>query len=145
MKRLLITHKNLIVIASLFFVFSLGFLGGLHEVSAQHILNPVEEDTESGELIGELKNPLAGADIHDIPTLIERILEIAITIGVPVVVLMLIYTGFLFVTARGNEQRLTDAKNKLKWVLVGAAVLLGAWVIASAIQATVDSITTAVS
>jgi len=53
---------------------------------------------------------------------------------------MLVYVGYLFVTARGNDTKLTTAKSALLWTVVGALILLGAEAIALAIQATVEAI-----
>ena len=61
-------------------------------------------------------------------------------IGVPIVTLAIIYAGFLFVAARGNAEELTKAKKTLMYTLIGAALLLGSFVIAQAIKGTVDDI-----
>ena len=63
--------------------------------------------------------------------------EGAITLGIPVIALAVVYCGFLFVAARGNSEKLTKAKSALTWTLVGAAILLGALAIAKMIAATV--------
>lgn len=51
--------------------------------------------------------------------------------------LMLVYTGFLFVMAQGNEEKLTNAKNTLVWTVIGGLILLGATAIQAVITATV--------
>ncbi len=51
-------------------------------------------------------------------------------------VLFLMYSGFLFVSAQGNEQQLTKAKEVLKWTLIGLFVLISANVFAEIIQNT---------
>lgn len=87
----------------------------------------------------KINNPLS-TDINSIPKLIEVILNIVITIGVPIVVLAIIYSGFLFVSAQGNESKLKTAKSAIIFTLIGAALLLGSWVIANAIQGTINEI-----
>ena len=88
-----------------------------------------------------LKNPL-GSSIDSIPELIEAIINnIVLPIGSVVVVFMIIFSGFLFVKARGNEQELTKAKTAFTWTVVGAVVLLGSWAISSAIFGTICEIT----
>jgi hypothetical protein len=64
------------------------------------------------------------------------------TIGPVIVILMLVYVGFKFVTAQGSDSALTEARKMLLWTLVGALVLLGAKVIAIGIQATVQALST---
>ena len=53
------------------------------------------------------------------------------------VALAIIYSGFLFVAARGNSEKLTKAKDTLLYTIIGAAILLGAWAIATMISSTV--------
>jgi hypothetical protein len=65
---------------------------------------------------------------------------IARDIGFFVAIFFIIYSGFLFVKARGNEQEITKAKSALTWTLVGTAVLLGAWIFATAIQGTINNL-----
>jgi hypothetical protein len=85
-----------------------------------------------------LENPLDG--IETIPEFIEAIINIVLIIGVPIVVLAVIYVGFLFVKAQGNPEEIIKAKKALLYTLIGAALLLGAFVIANAIGKTVDEI-----
>ncbi len=75
-----------------------------------------------------------------IPDLIKSILEGALKIGIPLVALAVIYSGFLFVAARGNSEKLGKAKDALLYTLIGAGVLLGSWAIAQMISATVLSL-----
>jgi len=56
------------------------------------------------------------------------------------VAIAIIYSGFLFVTAQGNSEKLTKAKKALLYTIIGAALLLGSYVIATAIGKTVDEI-----
>lgn len=86
----------------------------------------------------KINNPLG--KISSIPQFMEALLNIVIKIGVPLVALAIIYTGFLFVTAQGNPEKLKTAKKALTYTLIGAGLLLGAWVLAQAIVGTVDQI-----
>ena len=56
------------------------------------------------------------------------------------VALAIIYCGFLFVSARGNTEKLTKAKEALLYTVIGAAILLGSWAIAIMISETVLSL-----
>jgi hypothetical protein len=101
---------------------------------------PSGGDKNTGVTINTgIKNPL-GNDIDSIPKFIQTILGFVLLIGVPIIVLAIIYAGFLFVTAQGNSEKLTMAKTTLLYTLIGAALLLGSFVIANAIQGTVDEI-----
>jgi hypothetical protein len=61
-------------------------------------------------------------------------------IGVPILVLAIIYAGFLYVKAQGNPGELEVAHRTLLYTVIGGALLLGSFVIAEAIRATVADI-----
>lgn len=86
----------------------------------------------------KLKNPLAGVDT--IPQFIAKIIEIVVKIATPILVLFFIYTGFLFIKAQGSEEGLKHAKDTLLYGVIGAAIILGAWVLAEAIQGTIEQL-----
>ena len=86
-----------------------------------------------------VKNPLGDKSVK-FEDLQVRILDLVQKIALPIVVLMLIYTGFLFVMARGNDTKLTNARSMLTWTLVGAAIILGANLIANLLRNTVTEI-----
>lgn len=86
------------------------------------------------------ENPLKG----DINTLYDFILtflnDIVLPIGAVVVVIFIILAGYNFIIARGNPAGIAKARKNLLWVLIGTAVLLGAWVIANVIKTTIDNL-----
>ena len=84
-----------------------------------------------------IKNPIQASSF---PEFIRSILEIVVQIGVPVVVLGIIFSGFLFVKAQGKSDELKTAKEAFFYTLIGAGIVLGAFVIAEAIQGTVDQL-----
>ncbi len=85
-----------------------------------------------------LINPLKSGS--SLSGLLANILTFVVQLGAIVVVVMLVYTGFRYVTARGNSSEISKAHEMLKWTVIGALVLLGAQAIASAIQATVTAL-----
>ncbi len=95
--------------------------------------------TTGVEIQSGIENPL-GNTIVDIPTFILAILNFVLYVGIPIVALAIIYSGFLFVTASGNSEKLKSAKKTLLYTLIGAALLLGSLVIAQSIKGTVEEI-----
>ncbi len=81
-----------------------------------------------------IDNPIGPATVNEF---IKTILEGVIRIGIPIIALALVYCGFLFVSARGNTEKINTAKDSLIYTLVGAAILLGSWAIAQLISNTV--------
>lgn len=101
---------------------------------------PTTTTTSNGNKSIMLTNPLADGNVEDIPTLVKKILEIALKIGAPLIAIAIIYAGYLFIAAQGNPGKLETAKQALIYVVIGAAILLGAYIIAESIVGTVNSI-----
>jgi hypothetical protein len=53
----------------------------------------------------------------------------------------IIWTGFLFVKAQGNPTELEKAKKSFLNAIIGMAIILGAWAIATVIANTINKIT----
>lgn len=87
-----------------------------------------------------ISNPI-GPQNMDLTTLIAQLLKIVAMIGGIVCVFFIIYAGFLFVVAQGKPEEIQKAKTTLLWSVIGAAVLLGASVIAEVIKGTVEGVT----
>jgi hypothetical protein len=64
---------------------------------------------------------------------IQLLTEIILKIGMPLAALMIILSGFMFVKARGNPEELKKAKAMFVWTLVGTAIIIGSYVIATAV------------
>jgi hypothetical protein len=62
-------------------------------------------------------------------------------IGALIAVVLIIWTGFLFVTAQGNPAKISKAKSAFLTTIIGTAILLGASAIAQIIVKTVFTIT----
>lgn len=86
----------------------------------------------------KLYNPLG--DNASLESLLNSILDFVIKIGAVVIVLMMVYVGFLFVTAQGDPGRIGEARAAFFWTIVGALVLLGAKAIALGVKATVEAL-----
>ncbi len=85
-----------------------------------------------------LTNPLTGID--SLAGFVKSILDIVVTIGIPVITLAIIYSGFLFVKAKGDPAELKVAKETFLYTIIGAAIILGSWVFALAICRTVGDL-----
>lgn len=93
--------------------------------------------TKTKITVVKIENPLGAGGVSSVPEFIEKILDIAIQIAIPILTLAIVYCGFLFVKAQGNPEELTKAKTALLYTLIGAAIILGAQVVASFIGDTV--------
>jgi hypothetical protein len=74
-----------------------------------------------------LKNPFSKfATLQEFLCFLVEVVQLVAT---PALVICIIYAGFLFVTASGNEDQITRAKRWLLWTLVGATIVLSAKVL----------------
>ncbi len=86
----------------------------------------------------KIANPFKQSSITDLITIIIK--EILMPIGAVIAVLMIMYAGFMYVTAQGNSTKITEATKALKYAVIGSAILIGAWTISEAIRATVGQL-----
>lgn len=82
-------------------------------------------------------NPLG---FTSLVTLIETVINVILTIGIPIIALLIMYVGLKFVTARGDEKQISAAKDMLKWTLIGTAIILGASGILRLLQGTINQV-----
>lgn len=86
-----------------------------------------------------LDNPFKSGD--SLTGLLDNIFNgIVFPIGGILAVLAFIYSGFLYVTAQGNESKIKTAHTALLYTAIGTAVLLGARVISEVIGGTIDQL-----
>lgn len=81
-----------------------------------------------------LENPIR---TNDLSTFLSNLLRLVAQIAFPIIVLFLVYVGFLFISSQGNPEKLKEAKNYFLWAIVGALLVLGAYALSLAIRATV--------
>ena len=84
-----------------------------------------------------LQNPI---QFNSISEFLEAFLEVVIQVGAPLVVLAIIYSGFLFVRAQGKPEDLQKAKGAFFWTIIGALLILGASVILALLKGTTEGL-----
>ncbi len=87
-----------------------------------------------------LRNPL-NSNYSSIPQFISGALKVMVMVALPIITLFIVYSGFLFVLAQGNQEQLAKAKTNFVYVIIGAILILGAWVFASLIGGTISELT----
>lgn len=79
------------------------------------------------------------------PTSIEDLLlaalNVFIVVATPIVVLYIIYAGFLYVTAKGNAEQVQQATRALTYAIIGGVIIIGATAIAAIVSGVVGSFT----
>ncbi len=81
-----------------------------------------------------------GTAVDSVPRFLLALVDLIFLIAVPIIVMCIIYSGFLFVTAGDNETQIGKARTVFTWTVIGAGVLLGAKAIELAIQNTICSL-----
>ena len=82
-----------------------------------------------------LNNPIQTTDIYQF---LQTLLRLVAQIGFPVIVLFLVYVGFLFVAAQGKPDAIKEAREYFFWAVVGGLLILGAYALSKAIEGTVN-------
>ncbi len=96
---------------------------------------PPVSDSPTGDSIIDLSiaNPIAGT-VDTIPEFFHMIINFVIKIAIPLVAMAIVYSGFLFVSARGSDEQLKTAKTVFTYAVIGGLLLLASWVVADAIK-----------
>jgi hypothetical protein len=93
------------------------------------------KNTSSGET-GKLSNPIGSDSIEEF---ILKIIDVLLVFAIPIIMLYIMYAGYLFVTAQGDSGQITTARSALLWAVVGGVIVLGAKVIVEVIQGTIEA------
>lgn len=80
--------------------------------------------------VHRLENPLS---VNSFCSLILKLLEVVILIGIPIAILFIVWAGFKFVVAQGKPQAIADARRNFLNVIIGIAIFVGASLIANVI------------
>ena len=78
-----------------------------------------------------IENPVQWHSLQDIVIAIAEIIQI---VAIPIGTFMIIYSGILFLTSRGDPQRLARAKTNFVWTLVGIGIALAVFSIIKTIE-----------
>ncbi len=133
--------KNFFALVIVLLFSATPFLVGAQDTTT-NIPDTTTNNTSPTSISIQIKNPFkCSGDTCTIPGFINTILNsILLPIGGVVAVLMIMYAGFLYVTAGGDEGQIKKAHNALLWAVIGAAILLGAKVISDAIRETINQL-----
>lgn len=86
-----------------------------------------------------LVNPLK---VNSLEGLLGLIIDAAVQLGTIVLILALVYVGFLFVAARGSEEKIRDARRYFFWIVIGGLLVLGAKGLSEVIKSTANTLGT---
>jgi hypothetical protein len=94
--------------------------------------NTITNDGDSASLF----NPLQS---QTIPEFLLKIIDVLLVFALPLIILYIMYAGYLFVTAQGTPAKVSEARSALLWAVVGGVIVLGAKIIVGVIQGTITA------
>lgn len=135
--------KNILVGTMLVVVcVMLGNLLAVPLVSAQAVTP--EEITGQMQVVGDAYGTQAGANPGDaLLLMIGKIIRIVLTLLGVIVLVIVVYSGFLWMTAGGDTEKVKTAKTWLTNAIVGLALILAAYAIADFVVGKLIDATTA--
>ncbi len=87
----------------------------------------------SGSTSGTLCSPSSYTSFQ---SFLSAVFTALVKISLPIITVFIVYSGFLFVTAQGNKTKLEVAKRNFLFVIIGALLILAAWILAQIIAGT---------
>jgi len=114
-----------VTIGAIFFVTVFAFLSNVSTAQAQSV---ADQNSTVNQGLQVIEQPL-GLPSTDIRTIIANIIRAALGLLGIIVVVLMIYAGYLWMTAGGNEEQIAQAKKVLRNAVIGLVVILSAYAI----------------
>lgn len=136
-----IAKKSIIIFALIFFVINIfAFSQGIATVNADEDLWKKQQGLGTGdEAVAEA---FGGGTPKDPRTIAAYVIKIILGFMGIIFLVLLILAGFKWMTARGNEEQVTEAKSQISNAVIGLIIVASAYAIASYITDCVLDITT---
>lgn len=105
------------------------------QLAAFALVPAVMAADQVGNLVNEQLDPIAdvyggqGQDPNSLSETVAEVIKVVLGfLGVIFIILML-YAGFMWMTAAGNEEKIETAKKTMVAAIIGTAIILGAYAI----------------
>ncbi|MFA5413570.1 MAG: hypothetical protein WC348_03465 [Patescibacteria group bacterium] len=107
------------------------------------LLTPVLVSAQTNDILGLniINNANIGLQASDPRAVAARIINVALGFLGIVAVVIVLYGGFMWMTAAGNEERISKAKQILSAGIIGLVIIVMAWAIASYVVKTLMNVT----
>jgi hypothetical protein len=79
--------------------------------------------------LGNVATKAGVDDVGDVETVTGRVINAALTLVGIIFLILMVYGGFLWMTARGNEEQVTKAQKVIYGTIIGLVVILSAYAI----------------
>lgn len=71
--------------------------------------------------------PSTTLTIAQLYTSAVTLMNYVFTAGLALAIMLMVWGGISYMTAGGDDEKITTAKKRIIWGLVGAAIIIGAW------------------
>lgn len=107
------------------------------------LLTPVLVSAQTNDILGlnVINNANIGLQASDPRAVAARIINVALGFLGIIAVVIVLYGGFMWMTAAGNEERISKAKQILSAGVIGLVIIVMAWAIASYVVTTLMNVT----
>ncbi|MCK5027169.1 MAG: hypothetical protein KAS07_02000 [Candidatus Pacebacteria bacterium] len=112
------------------------FLKKFYVIPTGLFLFAIKARAANPPVVGAIDNPLDPTTRGSLKAVLDELFTKISELGAILLAIMIVYSGFLFVTAVGNDEKLKKAKDSIRYVIIGGAVVLGATGIAELIEQT---------
>lgn len=85
-----------------------------------------------------IENPIPS--VTTMNSFVQRVLSVVLMVAIPITALMIMWSGFLIATARGDEEKLMKGKRMFMAAIVGGFFILGAWILGEWVGSAVENI-----
>jgi heme/copper-type cytochrome/quinol oxidase subunit 2 len=97
---------------------------------------PAAQTSQNTQLI-TLKNPLQ--NVTSLGQLVQTFADIFTYLVVLFAIIMLIWVGLQYVLARGNSEKMKENSQRLLWIVIGIAIVIGARVLVQVVINTMQA------
>jgi hypothetical protein len=115
---------------SFLFLVSLGIL----QFNTLPVISPASADStlfNNQTLLQQSTANNYGNNPQDVKVIILQILKVAFTFIALLIVALMIFAGFKYLTSNGNEAQMKDAMGQIKALFIGLLIILASWGITS--------------
>jgi len=96
-------------------------------------------DSQNPMLSGQISKAFGGGPIPgDVRIITANIVSVFLSFIGLIFLILIIYAGFRWMTAGGNEAQVTDAQNLLKRSIIGIIIIFSAWVISVFVSSQIE-------
>ncbi|MFB6181286.1 MAG: hypothetical protein ABEJ24_00095 [Candidatus Magasanikbacteria bacterium] len=129
----IISNKKCKTLKQIFFVVLLGFFSFsfIQPVDASFIGSAKKKFEKTGQTAN------VGEDEKDLGTMVGKGIKIALQLVGVILLIFLVYAGFLWMTSRGEEDKIKKARGIIINTIIGAFIVITAYAITALITGTI--------